>query len=97
MTMLSGERKTISTPTLVLLDDPSVFNCHHPSVLLDYGVELSYVMKSAKAWALIAVLGLKRILYSLSSTTYFNSRPDKFGFCNVVFIKYVVRTVIWCP
>ena len=56
--MLSGDYKTILALPFIFRDDSSVFNFHNPSTRPGGGADLSFVMKSTRAWALIDVLGL---------------------------------------
>ena len=49
-------------------------------------IEVNSMMKSAKTYPLIAVLGLYLMSNSLSSTTHFTNLPEVYGLCSICFI-----------
>ena len=58
--------------------------------------EVNSLMKYAKIYPLIVVLGLYLMLISLSSMTHFTSLPKVSGFCNICFIRHSVGiSIVW--
>ena len=54
-------------------------------------IEVNSMMKSAKTFPLIDVLGLYLMSSSLNSMAYFTSLPDVYGLCSICFIGCFVE------
>ena len=58
--------------------------------------EVNSMMKSAKIFPLIVVLGLYLMSNSLSSMAHFTSLPEVSGLCNICFINcYIGISIVW--
>ena len=58
--------------------------------------EVNSIMKSAKIFPLIVVLGLYLMSNSLSSMAHFTSLPEVYGLCNICFIGCSVGiSIVW--
>ena len=101
MSIPSGEVRIKPAPLLWALASPSTDNLQRGRsdaswVVLVGFVEVNSMMKSAKIFPLIAVLGSYLISNSLSSMAHFTSLPEVSGLCNIYFIGCSVGiSIVW--